>query len=126
MNTLNKSLMVVALLIGTTSAMAIEPVAGSVIVQKEIVRFDDLNLASRAGAATLHWRLRMAARNVCVPGTGLTAHQRQSKCRIEALERALAAVPAVVAAYHMEWKADGAKWLAVPSKSAPTQMAAAR
>lgn len=123
---LNKTLMIAALLIGTSSAMAIEPVAGSVIVEKQTVRFDDLNLATRAGVATLHFRLRVAASNVCVQGPGLTAHQRQLKCRTEAVERALASVPATVAAYHAEWKADGANWLATPPKSAPTQMAASR
>jgi UrcA family protein len=123
---LKGTLMIAALLMATTSAMAVEPAPGAVIIESETVRFDDLNLATRAGVATLHWRLRLAASNVCQQGTGLTAHQRQRKCRTEAVERALASVPALVAAYHTEWKAEGANWLAMPPKSAPTQMAASR
>jgi UrcA family protein len=125
MMTLKGTLLAAALLVGATSALAIEPVAGSVSIEREIVRFDDLDLASRAGVATLHFRLRVAASNVCIQDQDLTGYRLKRKCRTQAMERALAAVPAVVAAYHAEWKADGANWLAVPAKSAPTQLVAA-
>jgi UrcA family protein len=108
-------LMVAALLMGTAGAMAGEPPADAIRIQSEEVRFDDLDLASRAGVSTLHWRLRIAANNTCSgQGVGLAAHQQERKCRAQSFERALAAVPAVVMAYHAEWKGDGANWLSLP------------
>jgi UrcA family protein len=39
--------------------------AANPVVKNEVVRFDDLNLASPAGVATLERRLTSAARRVC-------------------------------------------------------------
>jgi UrcA family protein len=41
--------------------------AGSQDVNSVVVRYDDLNLASKSGIATLHKRIRNAARSVCSP-----------------------------------------------------------
>lgn len=77
------------------------------------VRFDDLDLRKPEGAATLHWRLRMAAQNVCrEEARDVRSQWRPAKCRKKALEDALANMPATVKTFHAQWVADGSKWLA--------------
>ncbi len=70
MNKQKGTWIVAALLMGTSmGAMANETWPSEVRIEQQTVRFDDLDLGTRAGVATLHQRLRVAASNVCEQGT---------------------------------------------------------
>lgn len=124
------ALMVAALCVSAAmGAVAGEPWSNEIRIEHETVRFDDLNLGKAAGVAALHWRLRLAATDVCVKdglGRDIAQNQRQKLCRKQALERALASVPAPVSAYHAAWTAKGADWFAKPQATSATQLAAAQ
>ena len=112
MNKRNGTMVLAALLLGTTmNVMADDSPLADVRFAREHVRFDDLDLAKPAGVATLHWRLRTAANDVCV-----RANQPRFACRQQTLDRALATLPASVSAYHGEWRAAGADWLQSPRR----------
>lgn len=61
-------------------------------VRNEVVRFDDLNLASPAGVATLERRINSAARRVCdfrdSRGSTLLVSKDLSQCMTNALASA--------------------------------------
>lgn len=95
-------------------------------VKTMTVRFDDLDLRKPAGVATLHSRLRSAARNVCTDfPSGLRGSRARIECRTSALERAIAGLPAAVHTHHASWVAAGSKWLQ-RSEPLPARELAAR
>lgn len=63
---------------------------------QRVVRFDDLNLASEAGARTLYARLRAAARAVCGSGTtrDMAMNRQHEACYAAALAAAVRHVDA--------------------------------
>jgi UrcA family protein len=67
-------------------------------VQKQVVRYGDLNLASQADAAILLGRIKAAARNVCGLHTAMLLPMeiqwRRQACADDATARALAEVDA--------------------------------
>lgn len=76
------------------------------------VHFDDLDLRKPAGIATLHARLRVAARNVCTGfDFGFRGAAEEDNCRTSALEEAVSKLPAAVQTHHARWVANGSKWL---------------
>lgn len=84
-------------------------------VEKQTVRFDDLNLRKPAGIAVLHSRLRSAASNVCGGfDAGVRGTKAKKECRTSALERAVSELPVEVQMHHAEWVAAGSKWLSRP------------
>ena len=78
-------------------------------VNQATVRYDDLNVDQRAGAAVLYRRIRSAARNVCgdpqPPGDHFTSPSWRS-CVADAINRAVVAVdrPALTAYYRLHTK----------------------
>ena len=85
------------------------------IADSRVVSFADLNLDNPAGVATLHQRLRVAARRVCPDLTpdlrDLNGRKRLEQCRLQSLETAIQQLPMVVQVHHRQWLAAGAKWL---------------
>jgi len=61
------------------------------------IRYNDLDLASRAGASTLEHRIHVAARRVCGAEDAMM-HRAVARCRREAVARAAASLPAAQAA----------------------------
>jgi UrcA family protein len=59
-----------------------------------IVRYDDLDLATRSGRASLYHRLRQAATKVCpdADARDLGAYMRAQACQIAAVQRAVRAI----------------------------------
>jgi UrcA family protein len=78
--------------------------------RQSVVRYDDLDLNSEAGALALYERVEAAARRVC-PDNGvrdLNWLRAMRACREDAVARAVAAIPsAKVAAIHVERKRVG-------------------
>lgn len=69
-----------------------------------IVRFGDLDLDSRAGAAVLYSRIKSAARQVCEPAMYSTSNTylRQRHCEDRAIERAVLDVGSpLLTSFHM-------------------------
>jgi len=127
MLTKSVTMVVAALALGTAmNAAAVEPADVQDGLASQKVRYDDLNLDKAAGIAELHWRLRVAASNVCVQPTSNLRSPSRRTCRIQAVERALASLPAAVLAYHTQWKVDGANWLQKPESPAVQRMASGR
>ncbi len=116
----NGSLIAAVFLMAATGAMANEPQPDNLAAVSETVRFKELDLAKPAGAAALHWRLRMAGSRVC---SRAGSAELRARCRTHAVERALADLPGVVHAYHVTWKADGAGWWAKPQLMARQRVA---
>lgn len=110
----NKLAVVAVLMTVAAGAMAEIPVErGDGLIPQKTVRFDDLDLSKPAGAAMLHYRLRVATNEVCVDfSTDLRGDSRR-QCRIAALERAVSQVPALQS-YHSYWVAKGSKLMASP------------
>ena len=78
--------------------------------RQSVVRYDDLDLNSEAGALALYGRVEAAARRVC-PDNGVRDLNRlraMRACREDAVARAVAGIPsAKVAAIHLERKRVG-------------------
>jgi UrcA family protein len=81
-----------ALLAGT--ALAAGPVADSSLAARSMtVRYNDVNLATVAGATTLYQRIQGAAHLVCgEPGRGLLEQQSWKQCVRNAVAEAVATV----------------------------------
>lgn len=85
------------------------------MVERQTVRFDDLDLRRPAGLAVLHSRLRSAASSVCGGfDSGVRGSKAKKECRTSALERAVSELPVEVQTHHAEWVAAGSKWLSRP------------
>jgi UrcA family protein len=98
MNTM-KSLSLIAALsvtIGTMTMNTARADATDDAVPQQVVRFADLNLNSTAGVAALYARIQRAAAAVCPFPTQSDSKLRQNAltrlCRVQAIDRAVAAV----------------------------------
>lgn len=67
------------------------PVSADTVEPQRIVKFEDLNLATIDGAATLYGRLQFAARTVCAPlaGRELSRAKHFNDCYNKALDTAI-------------------------------------
>ena len=87
----------------TTTAIADEP---NGVPLTKVVSFADLNMNSDAGIRVLHNRLRMAAKQVCIPLTGKSLRQIDvsRKCFDQAIAQSIKQVDwPVLTAYHLNW-----------------------
>jgi UrcA family protein len=94
-----------AVLVGplTAHGAAIVTTDGTEPVSR-VVHFNDLNLDSRAGVATLYTRLRSAAKEVCEPERFSTSisYLRERHCQDKAIGQAVAEVrSAQLTTFHM-------------------------
>ncbi len=79
------------------ASLPVAATAGSV-VRNEVVRFDDLNLASPAGVTTLERRINSAARRVCGYQDNRGLSNIRARGYYECLDNALASARQQVAA----------------------------
>lgn len=97
--------LIVASLFGVLSSglAALPAAADSFEPLKVTVKFGDLNISNRQGAAVLYGRIRAAAQNVCSPfdGRDLSAKVHLDACVKKAIADAVTAVdePALFAVY---------------------------
>jgi UrcA family protein len=68
---------------------------------KYVVHYSDLDLATKAGAQALYWRIKWAAEDLCADPRGADSVVRVHKCIDQAVSRAVAEVnsPLVVGYY---------------------------
>jgi len=83
-------------LLVSVAALSIAGIAGagtraSSDVRSVVVKYGDLNLASAQGVATLHTRLRIAAKSVCTPLDTRMLALREA-CVSDAIARSIATV----------------------------------
>jgi UrcA family protein len=66
--------------------------ADKIVTKSQVVRFNDLNLASEAGAQTLYQRITLAARQVCAASDYRFGSRDYRKCIKQAVDDAVAKV----------------------------------
>jgi UrcA family protein len=90
MKKLSGLLLLSAAVVATNAAPAIA--AEPVITRSTVVKFDDLNLATDAGAQTLYHRITRAAARVCVDASDRFPKSEYRDCMQRAVNNAVAKV----------------------------------
>lgn len=98
---MNKLNTLVAAAILVTSGIAVAPVNATPSSEPQrVVKFQDLDLSTTAGVASLHVRLQAASRAVCAPlsGRSLESMKNYNDCYAKALGEAMKNVASVAPA----------------------------
>ncbi len=76
----------------TMNALAAAATTDTIVTKSQVVRFNDLNLASEAGAQTLYKRITQAASQVCGDAGDRFGHLDYRRCMKKAVNDAVAKV----------------------------------
>ncbi|MET0291976.1 MAG: UrcA family protein [Steroidobacteraceae bacterium] len=91
---MNKFIRIVALgaILATPLAVTVPAFAGATVDRSEVVKYNDLNLTTSAGAETLYSRLKVATWRVCrdvVTSAGLPGMMERTNCMTDLLDSAV-------------------------------------